>query len=51
MEKGLMLALGLFIGNWLVVPLILPGRSFKDGFFVGLIAATLILVVFWVKGG
>jgi len=35
---NLILALGVFIGNWLIVPLFLRSRTFKDGFFVGLIA-------------
>ena len=34
------LPLGLFIGNWLIVPLF-GLRSFREGFFIGLIAAVL----------
>jgi uncharacterized transporter YbjL len=41
------LAFGVFVGNWLVVPLILP-RTFKEGFAVGLIAAILVLGFYWV---
>ena len=37
------LALGVFVGNWLVVPLVLKKRSFKDGFFIGLISAVIVL--------
>lgn len=39
-------ALGVFVGNWLVCPLILPNRSFTDGFAIGLIAAVLVLVIY-----
>ena len=37
------LAAGVFIGNWLVVPLVFNGTTHKDGFFNGLIAAALVL--------
>ena len=44
MDKyGLMLAAGVFIGNWLVVPLFFRSRTHVDGFFIGLIAAALVL--------
>ncbi len=35
------MALGLFFGNWFVSPFIVRGRSFKDGFFVGLITVVI----------
>jgi len=37
------LALGVFLGNWIVVPLVFK-RTFKEGFFIGIIAAVLILI-------
>ena len=40
------LTLGIFLGNWLVVPLLFESRSFKDGFFTGLIAAGLCSIFF-----
>lgn len=42
------MALGIFVGNWLVCPLILPNRSFTDGFAIGLIAAILVMIIYWV---
>ena len=39
-------AIGIFLGNWLVCPLILPSRSFTDGFAIGLIAAVLVLIIY-----
>lgn len=38
------LAAGVWAGNWLVVPL-LGMRTFRDGFFIGLIAAVLTVVI------
>lgn len=43
MLAAIPLALGVFVGNWLIVPLFLK-RSFKDGFFIGLIAAVLVFI-------
>ena len=40
---NVILALGVFLGNWLVVPLFFRSRTFKDGFFVGLIAGVICL--------
>jgi hypothetical protein len=39
----LFLSAGVFIGNWLIVP-ILTKRTFKDGFFIGLIAAVICFI-------
>lgn len=45
------LCLGVFIGNWLIVPflcnLFYPERlnSYSDGFWVGLIAAVLVAIL------
>jgi hypothetical protein len=39
----LCLALGTFIGNWLIIPA-LTDRTFKDGFWTGVIAAILVVV-------
>ena len=41
------LALGVFAGNWLMVPLFCH-RTFKEGFAVGLIAAVLVLAFYWI---
>mgnify|MGYP001578376808 CR=1 len=40
----LLLALGVFLGNWLVVPIFFKNQSRTRGFFTGLIAAGLILL-------
>ena len=44
---GIMLILGVasFFGNWLLVPLFSKIRTHRDGFFVGLIAFVLFLIV------
>ena len=42
MIEGAGLALGVFVGNWLVVPLLFK-RTFKEGFAIGVIAALLML--------
>lgn len=47
---GLALALGVFLGNWLVVPLFLRSRTHKDGFFVGVIAAILVIAFYAITG-
>ncbi len=39
----IVLAIGVFMGNWLVVPL-LTDRTHTDGFWIGVIAAILILI-------
>ena len=41
--------LGVFVGNWLVCPLIMHNRTFKDGFFIGLIAAVLVLMIYGIS--
>ena len=46
MKSGIYLALGLFFGNWLIIPLLPLGRSFTEGFFIGLIAAVIVLVFY-----
>jgi len=51
MDKyGLMLATGVFIGNWLVVPLFFRSRTHKDGFFIGVIAAVLVIAFYAIIG-
>jgi hypothetical protein len=47
---GLALAAGVFIGNWLVVPLFFRSRTHKDGFFIGVIAAILVIMFYWFIG-
>lgn len=41
---GLLLALGVFLGNWLIVPTIFNQRSRTDGFCIGLLAAGIIVL-------
>jgi hypothetical protein len=48
LRDALLLGLGVFIGNWLVCPLIFKERTFKDGFAIGLIAFFLVVATFWV---
>ena len=43
MGRYLSLALGVFVGNLLVVPTVFDSRTVTDGFFIGLIAALLVL--------
>lgn len=38
------LALGVFLGNWLVQPFIVPGRTFEDSFWIGVIAAFIVMI-------
>jgi hypothetical protein len=45
---ALCLALGVFFGNWLFVPLLQQNRTWTDGFFIGLIAAVLVLGINYV---
>lgn len=42
-----LLALGLFIGNLLLGPILIPSRTFTDAFYFGIIAAGLSLCVGW----
>ena len=42
----IVVAIGVFVGNWLVVPLFC-GRTFTEGFYIGLIAAALVLSFYW----
>lgn len=44
MKKTFVIAAGLFLGNWIAVPLILA-RPFSFGFYVGFVAAILVLFV------
>lgn len=37
------IAAGLLVGNWLVVPLALKERTFKEGFIIGVMDALLAL--------
>ena len=34
---------GVLFGNWVMVPLLFPGRTHTQGFFIGLIAAVLLI--------
>jgi hypothetical protein len=38
-------AIGILIGNWLVVPWLYNEKNFKDGFFIGLIAVLLLYLL------
>jgi hypothetical protein len=49
-EYAVVFALGGFFANWLVVPLIFRSRTHKDGFFIGVIAAILVLVIYAIIG-
>jgi hypothetical protein len=40
------LALGVFVGNWLVVPFFIKRRPYKDGFFIGVLAAIFSLIFY-----
>ncbi len=40
----LMLALGVFVGNWLSGPFIIEGRTYAEGAVVGLISAMLVII-------
>lgn len=44
-KTGFSLAVGVFIGNAVICPL-LGLKSWKDGFFIGLIAAALVIVFY-----
>jgi len=44
---AIFLALGVFFGNWILCPLF-GFRSFKDGFWVGIIAAILVIIFVFV---
>jgi len=48
-KSSLALAAGVFFGNWLVVPLFFH-KTFTDGFFTGLIAIPIVLVLCKVFG-
>lgn len=37
------IAIGLFLGNWLLAPYI-SSTSFRDGFYIGIIAAGLVMI-------
>lgn len=41
MIMAVALSLGVFFGNWLISPFIVRNRTFKDSFFIGLIAGGL----------
>lgn len=45
MKQGLAFALGIFVGNWLAVPLLFGKPTHGDGFFTGLIAAIFVLCI------
>ena len=40
------LAIGVFVGNSIVVPLISPRRTFTFGFFIGLINVAIVGIVY-----
>ena len=42
---ALVMSLGVFCGNWLLLPLIRKGLRFKDGFYIGLIAGVLNFIL------
>jgi hypothetical protein len=44
MKRLFVLVTGVFIGNFLMVPLIFE-RTFKDGFFIGILAAIIIVII------
>ena len=46
MIEALPVILGVFFGNWLVVPIIRKDTSFTDGFWVGVIAAVICSIYF-----
>ncbi|MBT6691085.1 hypothetical protein HOB10_01985 [Candidatus Parcubacteria bacterium] len=50
MSKGWPLAVGVFLGNWLAVPVVFS-NTHKEGFFIGLVAAGLVLLFFRLKKG
>ncbi len=43
MVSVLFLTVGVFLGNWIIFPLV-SKRPMRDGFFIGLIAAALVLL-------
>jgi uncharacterized membrane protein YfcA len=43
--NGFAMAAGVFVGNWLLVPM-LREKTFHDSFYIGLIAAVLTLVFY-----
>jgi hypothetical protein len=45
-RQGLCLAFGLFLGNWIGVPMIQKGKTFGDGFAIGCIAFLLVMVIY-----
>jgi predicted Ser/Thr protein kinase len=45
-RQGLCLAVGLFLGNWIGVPMIQKGKTFGDGFAIGCIAFLLVMVIY-----
>lgn len=44
MKLAIGLALGTFVGNWLLLPFVSSSRTHTDGFCIGLIAAAIIFV-------
>ena len=47
---GLSLILGVFFANWLLVPRFFRGKTHKDGFFIGLIVAAMMLAAYCLIG-
>jgi uncharacterized membrane protein YeaQ/YmgE (transglycosylase-associated protein family) len=41
---SLFLALGVFVGNWIMAPFFSKSRTHLDGFFIGIIAAVIVLI-------
>lgn len=42
--SAILLALGVWVGNWVFAPLLGVAETRRDGFYIGLIAAILVLV-------
>ena len=47
LTQRVQVSIGVFIGNFIVVP-VLGFRDLKDGFFIGLIAAFLTLIIYYI---
>ena len=48
MKMGFVVALGTFLGNWLLVPLFFDNRTHMEGFFIGVLAAVIVLGMYGV---
>jgi hypothetical protein len=45
-RKAFVIALGVLLGNWILSPFIATDRTHTDGFFIGFVAAIIVLVIF-----